>query len=386
MGAGGNISAFKLTSGNTALFLYIAIGVLVLALTIVIIRLLLKNYRQYKARKEEEERFLRICRKRKLTSQEQEFLESVAQQYQIKRPLALVRSLRIFDKYMALEVTKYREEDTKKRERFKTFVFQIRKKLGFANFDHLEELVSSRGIKKGTRANVTITIANMEKNFEGKVTENDEEGLLVSVPDHFIREEPIRANQAVVLNVTHSDDAVYDFNTIVYKIILGPPGFIGLEHSRTFSRSQRRRFPRIACTIPFRYFPLNHFQVKEFHERRTVTVDKDQHLMEGELLNISGGGAFFHSPVDYEPGTLMWMAFSLGEADEELRDIVGHVERIIDMEKQDAFRIILHFTKIKDNQRDKIVRHVFAKQNELKEARSRASKQASAKKVKADTA
>ena len=252
MGAGDNIKAFKMTGGNTELFIYLVAGVLFVAFFIIAFKLILKYYRQHKIRKEEEERFLRICRKRKLTSQEQEFLETVAGEHQIKRPLALVRSLRIFDKYMAIEVAKYRNEDTKKKERFKTFVFQIRKKLGFANFDNLEELVSSRGIKKGSRANITITIANMQKNFEGKITENDEEGLVVSVPEHFISEEPIRANQSVILNVTHHEDAVYDFTTIVQKVILGPPGYITLEHSRTFSRSQRRKYPRIGCKIPFK--------------------------------------------------------------------------------------------------------------------------------------
>ena len=110
MGAGDNISAFKITGGNSTLFIYIVAGVLLLALSIVIFKFLVKQYRQYKIRKEEEERFFRICRKRKLTAQEQEFLETVAAEYQIKRPLALVRSLRIFDKYMAIEVAKYRDE------------------------------------------------------------------------------------------------------------------------------------------------------------------------------------------------------------------------------------------------------------------------------------
>ena len=386
MGAGGNISAFKIGGGNTAIFLYIFIGVIALALAIIVIRMLLKSYRQFKIRKEEEERFSRICRRRKLTPQEQEFLENVAQQYQIKRPLALVRSLRIFDKYMAMEVTKYRDEETKKKERFKTFVFQIRKKLGFANFDHLEELVSSRGIKKGARANMTIIIGNMEKNFDGKVTEIDEEGILVSVPEHFMTEEPIRQNQNVSIKVTHHDDAMYEFKSLVYKIILGPPGFIGLDHSRTFTRAQRRKFPRTDCHEPFKFFPLNHFQMKEFHERRMVTVSNDQHMMEGELLNISGGGCYFNSPVDYEPGSLMWMAVTLTETDEELLDIVGHVERIIDLKEDDMFRVILHFAKIRDIQRDKIVRYVFNKKNKEKAALKTAKQAQKGKQMNAKTA
>lgn len=381
MGAGGNIGAFKIGSGNTSLFLYILIAAVAIALIIVIYKQIKIRYQRYKAAQEDNERFLRVCRKRKLSRQEVEFIQEIAQKYNLKRLLLLVRNIRVFDRYMAREVSLYRDEESKKKERFKVFVFELRKKLGFANFESMEELTSSRPLQEGTRVKTTIEIANMQKNFEGKITTVDEEGITLSVPDHFMKEEPIRAGQNVSLVVTHHEDAEYDFKTQVYKVILGPPGFIALEHSRSFTRNQKRKYPRLNVEIPFQYFLLDRLQEKEFRERRTVTITPETRMLEGSILNISGGGCFFNSGIEYEPGNLIWMSFYLDESGEELKDLVGHVERLIDLE-DNQHRIIMHFAKIMDKYRDKIIRYVYAKKTAEKEAKKAVAKKSKPKKVK----
>lgn len=366
MGARDYIKAFQIQAGNAELFAYIVGGLLAVVLLVILIRILKVYILKYKSEKLDRERFYLICKKRRLSPEQIDFLEEIIQRYQLRRRIVLVRNIQVFDKYMAREVARFRDMETKQKEHFKTFVFELRKKLGFAHFEHLEELTSTRQIKEAIRAKVTIEIANLEKNFEGTITKVDEEEVVVTVPDQFIREEPIRINQNVTLTMTHTDDAEYNFKSVVYKIIPGPPGYIAIEHSHVYTRSQKRKYPRLNVKIPFRYFVLNHFQEKEFRERRIVTIHPETLFQEETIHNISGGGCYFNSRTEYNVGNLIWLAFYLDEVGMELKDIVGHVERVTDLDTAE-YRIILHFSRIADANRDKIVRYIYNKKIEQKE-------------------
>lgn len=366
MGGRDHLSAFKVQGGDSNLFVIIVGGLIAIVLLIILYRVLKSYYIKFSTARQERERFNRVCAKRRLTGAEIDFLQELIQKYQLSRPVVLVRNIQVFDKYMAREVARYRNKETQQKERFKIFVFELRRKLGFANFENLEELTSTRQIQEGLRTKVTVEIASLEKIFDGKIAKVDEEEIMITVPEHFMSEEPLRANQSVSFTVTHLEDAEYTFKSVIYRVIPGPPGYIAAEHSRTFTRAQKRKYPRLNCEIPFRYFILNRLQEKEFNERRIVQVTSTTLYQEDTILNISGGGCYFHTTAEFEVGNLMWLAFQIDNSGTELKDIVGHVERITDIENGE-YRIVLHFSKIMDAHRDKIVRYIHAKKTEEKE-------------------
>jgi len=361
----GKFKYFKIGLGDASFLTYVIAAVVFLVI-IYLLYLLFKItvVRHSKIRKEWK-KFHNICEQKNLSSQEISFLEELIKNYKIPRPIYAVRSLEVFNRYIFREVLNHRGAETRKKENFLLFVTNLRKKLGFANFEFLDELTSSREIPEGTYTKTVVTIANIKKNFESKVVKVDEEGVTLSVPDHIMKEEPLRENLPVEFRFKLENDAEYKFNSKTYKIILGPPGYICIDHSRNFDRIQKRRYERIDTETPFKYFFLNPTQTKEFQETRKFALTKEIKHESGVIKNISGGGMYFDSDKDLEIGTLIAISFKLKEDAEEIKNIIGNVERIIDNE-DDTYRIIIKFVKVKEPFRNQIIHYVYEKKIAMK--------------------
>lgn len=378
---GARAQSFRIGEGDTSI-IFLILGVIVVAVLLWGLKYLYTNvYLVRKKEKQEWARFYQVCRRRKLTKSEVEFLTTVARKYRLQRPVYIVRFLETFDKLVYREIQTYRHKETKQREQFTIFVFNIRKKLGFANFDKLEELTSSRHIREGQVAQVSVQIANLDKSFEGLVAKVDEEGVVVKCPDFFLKEEPVREGQTVEFRVTHHNDAEYVFRSVVYKIMLGPPGYLFFDHTHSFTRIQKRKYPRLDIQIPFQYFRLTHMQKKEFMERRTVTVTSDVQFEEATMANLSAGGIAFVTEALFDVENLVGLAFSLRDDMPEFHDIVARVERITELDDGQK-RVVLRYVKIQDRLRDLVNRFVFeqksARPRKVKSAKSSKRKPASA--------
>jgi len=362
---GARLKNFEIGMGNVT-FIYYVLGAILFFIIIYLIYILIKNtiVKQSKIRKEWN-KFYNVCERKRLTSAEITFLEELVKKYKIIRPIYIVRHLETFNRYIFREVYNYRREETRKRENFNIFITNLRKKLGFADFRFLEELTSTREIPEGITIKTTVTIANVNKNFESKVVKVDEEGVVLTVPDHVISKEPLSETQQVELNFKLEEDAEYIFNSVIYKIIPGPPGYIRIDHSRDFSRIQKRKYERIDVEIPFKYFFLNPTQTKEFLERRKFILTKEINYNMGVIKNLSGGGMYYNDDKDLSIGTLIAISFKIHDQVEEIKNIIGRVERILDND-DDTFRIIIRFVKTKEPYRNQIVHYVFERKNALK--------------------
>ena len=211
----------------------------------------------------------------------------------------------------------------------------------------------------------TVTISNANKNFESKVVKVDEEGVVLTVPDPVMSKEPLSETQQVELNFILEEDAEYIFNSEIYKVIPGPPGYIYIDHSRDFSRIQKRKYERIDVEIPFKYYFLNPTQTEEFLERRKFALAKEINYDVGVIKNLSGGGMYFNDDKDLDVGTLIAISFKTHDQAEEMKNIIGRVERILDND-DNTFRIIISFVKTKESHRNQIVHYVFERKNALK--------------------
>ena len=137
---GAAAESFKLGEGNP-IVVYVILGLIILAGIVTLALYLYKNvYLKKRQENYEWARFHHVCHRRKLTTAEIEFLADIVRKYRLKRPVYLVRFLETFNRYIFREVEDSRGKETNKRERFKAFIFNLRKKLGFSNFSRLEEL------------------------------------------------------------------------------------------------------------------------------------------------------------------------------------------------------------------------------------------------------
>ena len=362
---GAKLEGFQVGAGNVIYFIYGLAGIFALVI-IYLIFLLIKNtiVKQNKIRKEWK-KFSKVCEQKRLNATEIDFLKELVKKYKIPRPVFIVRHLSVFNRYIFREVGLYRGAETRSRENFTSFVSNLRKKLGFADFRFLEELSSTREIPVGVITKTTVTIANVQKNFESKVDKVDEEGVVLTVPDHIMNEEPIREQHPVEINFTLEDDAEYIFNSAVYKVIPGPPGYICINHSRNFSRLQKKKYDRIDAEVPFKYFFLDPDQTHDFIERNKFALTKDINYETNVLKNISAGGMYFDNDKDLEISTLIAITLKFSENEDELKNIVGRVERIVDND-DDSYRIYIKFVKILEANRNKVIHFVFEKKNALK--------------------
>lgn len=362
---GAKLQGFEIHKGQAGWLLYVAIGLgIVIAIYVLYVVIKVTVVKQGKIRKEWK-RFYDVCAKRRLNTPEIEFLKEVVKKYQIPRPVIIVRQMEIFNRYIFREMQARRKIETRAKENFKAFIGNLRKKLGFANFELLDELTSSRELREGVIVNTTVIIANIEKKFESKIAKVDEEGVILTVPDPVMEEEPLRENLPAEINVTIPGDAEYTFNSTIFKVIPGPPGYICIDHTRNFSRTQKRKYDRIDTELAFKYFFLNDEQRQDFITRKKFVLEREIKYETGIIKNISGGGMYFDNEKDLEVGTLIAITFQVSKNTDEIKNIVGNVVRVLDND-DDTFRIIVHFVKIKESFRNQIIHFVHEKRNALK--------------------
>lgn len=362
---GAKLKGFEIAKGETGFVIYIVIGIvaiIVLYLLYVIFKATI--VKQGKIRKEWK-RFNDVASRRRLTTPEIEFLKDVIKKYQIPKPVFMVRQMEVFNRYIFREMQERRGQESRTKEHFKAFISTLRKKLGFANFELLDELTSSRELREGVIVNTMVMIANIEKKFESKIAKVDEEGVILTVPDPVMAEEPLRENLPTEINVTIPEDAEYTFNSTIYKVIPGPPGYICIDHTRNFSRTQKRKYDRIDVDIAFKYFFLNDEQRQDFITRKKFVLEREIKYEAGILKNLSGGGMYFDNEKDLEVGTIIAISFQISKDADELKNIVGSVVRVLDND-DDTFKTIIHFVKIREPFRNQIIHHLHEKRNALK--------------------
>ncbi|NVM04395.1 MAG: PilZ domain-containing protein [Candidatus Helarchaeota archaeon] len=362
---GAHLEHFKIGMGSIAFLYWVLVGILSLIIIYLIYILIKATIIKHSKVRKEWKKFYGVCERKRLTPSEITFLENLIKKYEIRRPIHIVRHLETFNRLIFREVYSYRGKETRKKENFKTFIANLRKKLGFADFIFLDELTSTREIPEGVNTKTSVIFGIIKKSFESKVVKVDEEGVVLTVPDSIMSEEPFRENQSVELNFRVKEDAEYIFNSVIYKVIPGPPGYICIDHSRDYSRIQKRRYERIDTEIPFKYFFLNPHQTEEFLESRKFALTKEIKYESGVIKNISGGGMYFINDIDLDIGTLIAISFKVDDQTEEIKNIIGRVERILDND-DDTFRIIIRFVKVKEPYRNQIIHYVFEKKSALK--------------------
>ena len=151
--------------------------------------------------------------------------------------------------------------------------------------------------------------------------------------------------------------------------------YLVLDIISEFKRDQRRQYFRLEKIIPLSYRVISELEMrlryymekkayKDDREKRIVSEKLEQlegAILEGTIVNVSGGGLKFASNEKHEHGTILNVNFSLDEdidIEAEARIIgVAEVENV-----RDRTEYRCEFSKIKKEIREKIVRYVFSEE------------------------
>ncbi|MHB8170458.1 MAG: flagellar brake protein [Thermincolia bacterium] len=158
------------------------------------------------------------------------------------------------------------------------------------------------------------------------------------------------------IRVSYYDDkATYTFDSAIIDRNMGTLLQISIERPSSIKRTQRRNFVRINTKLPVSY---------------TIISDElpgAAHPQQGTALDVSGGGIRFQTSLFLPEGTVLELKIDvqgLGQI-----SALGKVVRTISSGEKDAnsYVIGVQFMIIEEKERDKIIRHIFDKQRELRQ-------------------
>ena len=140
-------------------------------------------------------------------------------------------------------------------------------------------------------------------------------------------------------------------------------------------RDQRRQYFRLEKVMRLNYRVISELEnrlryfmekkaYKDDREKRIVTEKLEQLegvVLEGTIVNVSGGGLKFASNEKHEHGTILNVSFSLAEGiDIEAEARIIGVAEVENVRGRTEYRC--EFSKIKKEIREKIVRYVFSEE------------------------
>ncbi len=143
------------------------------------------------------------------------------------------------------------------------------------------------------------------------------------------------------------------------------------EMTSPLGKYQRREYYRYACTLPLRTRDLMQEEVKTI-EAGKFQIQIGLPLTRGNIVDISGGGLRFVSPVRYEPGVQILVCFSLNYHGKETSyELAGLILSSRENEvRKGEFEHRLKFTVIDNVQREGIIRYIFEEERKSRSRRS----------------
>lgn len=132
------------------------------------------------------------------------------------------------------------------------------------------------------------------------------------------------------------------------------------EVTSKLAKHQRREYYRYGCILPLRTRDLMDEEIK-------MVENKDYHMQQGlpltasTILDMSGGGLRFKSPVAYKVGDQIATCFTLSmHGKEKEYELVGEVLACKEQETaKGTFEHRLKFTYIENKDREEVIRYIF---------------------------
>jgi len=332
------LESFRHTTSLNMELLFIVLGVLVLVvLVLVIIKLLFFGNNS-------KSKFLKFAKSKGLSSEEADFLYSLAHKLN-KDPFLPLKFKSSFEKviHYYVNTTEDYNED---------FIKNIRKKLGFDKVHRFSPLTTTKDIEIFQKARITV-LKNMLY-LEAILSDKDEKYMYWHLSD-IDRIHPEFLDSDVEITFVRPDDGIYKFESKVDAIYMDKGKVImKVPHSLNLIRIQRRKHARVNVNLRG-----NLGIVREEKDVEKV------YWISGEILNISAGGVKFCSeeeiPGNEENIKKLTLKFKLDNI-----TIVGEVKPVREERHETEICYGLKFTDISSRYEELIHDYVRKKQVEMK--------------------
>ncbi|MFA6807425.1 MAG: flagellar brake domain-containing protein [Eubacteriales bacterium] len=201
---------------------------------------------------------------------------------------------------------------------------------------------------EGLSVEIVVKEGEYKGRYRTKIEEVGKRLLSLGVPIVNGQFMPLR--EGTYVEVFFSDSVTaYVFNTVVIKRIAIPiPTFI-VEFPTIIKKFQRRKFVRVSTIHALKY---------KIVEKEGLGEEKT-----GYMIDLSGGGMLLKSDEKIEKDTLLLITILLPQ---EIVQVPAKAIRYEKDEKSGCYKISLEFHEIPERIRDKLVRHIFDIQREMR--------------------
>ena len=228
----------------------------------------------------------------------------------------------------------------------------LRVKLGYAQLPAEIPISSTRQFEEG----MPVTLADGDEPRRGRVLEVGEKIWVVALEGEI--PPSIAPGGAVEVSVLRAGDGEYATRITVAGTRLSTQT-VFLKHTRALERKQMRNWVRIDVNIPCRVTVISKPEIPLDGGHPGPPMGM---VLEGRLLDLSGGGACARFPSPIPQGHKLSLNFDLPGT--SLRGMQSEVMRLTAVQKngREDYEHNLKFLTMETAFQEKIVRYVFEKQ------------------------
>ena len=230
----------------------------------------------------------------------------------------------------------------------------LRKKMGYSYLPLEHPLLSTRNIETGQKLSVFPEKDKKVLIRRAMMVLNREFYFRIQYDSE--KEETVRffSGQTVRLAFARRSDGMYG---IAVKIFRVKGSTIDFYHTMEMKRNQLRQFVRVDVNLPLKFRII-----KTENEESKKQTGK---LIEGKIVDISGGGLSFLFSRPLVPGDIVSFKFQLTTA--HFSEIDAKILRVSIQESKTAtcYKHHVQFINIEQKLREKIVKYIFEKQRQL---------------------
>ncbi len=327
---------------------------------VVLMHLQAKFRRQNEMEKLAYQIFQKNIEKAELTEAEIEKIKKLLQHTNVSHPHIIFQSESLFERCIDAEVNSLLQQNASLDviEQQEEILGMIRKKLGYGFLPYEHPLISTRNLEVGQKVTVINRRSKATLIHNARVVKNKEFYFRIQYDPEKEESLGILEGQSVMLALARQNDGVYG----VQVVICGKDqSTVDFRHTLELTRNQLRQYARVDINIPVKVRLIRSAREDEYAEIGG--------LIEGRMVDISGGGGCIVVERSFIPGDIVSLSFKI--TDNVFSGIGARILRVSLQEVHDTtfYRHSLQFINIETAIREKIIRFVFEKQRQLNQWR-----------------
>jgi len=201
---------------------------------------------------------------------------------------------------------------------------------------------------------VRVDLPGYSGSYKTRLEEIDSTSLFLAFPVKMGQLVPLTKGHTVSVSFS-SGGARYSFSADVLETTTSPIPMVVVSKPTQLNRVQRRNFVRFDTILPLKFSLID----------GEGSAEKPEVFQAG-TLDISGGGVGFNTALPLQMGIRLQL--ELGLPGQEPIEAIGTVVRVVDESGpvKKRYQIGVNFLVIEEKDRDRIIRHIFTKQRELR--------------------